>query len=61
MLGVDRDLNIYDAEKTRAKAVTHRSITRRVKVRSWPKDCDDQSDDEDEVCETLNDFAKRWW
>jgi hypothetical protein len=52
-------LDIYDEEKTKAEAETHRDITRRVKRIVWPRICDDE--DEDNVCETLYDFVKRWW
>ena len=59
VLWVERDLDIYDEEKTTADPKTHRDITRKVKRKVWPKICDD--DDEDNVCETLYEFAKRWW
>ena len=60
MLGVERDLDIYDEEKTRAKSESFRSLTSRVRRRMWLKFCDDDSDDEDEMCEKFTDFAKRW-
>ena len=59
MLWVERDLDIYDEEKTKADPETYRDITRKVKRKVWPKICDDN--DEDNVCETLYEFAKRWW
>jgi hypothetical protein len=39
MVKVERDLDIYDEEKTRKNAVTSRSITGRVKRRTRPKKC----------------------
>ena len=67
MVNVERDLDIYDEEKTRKKAVTSRSITGRVKRRTWPQKCWNNNtvikrifwwNDE---CEWLFDFARRWW
>jgi hypothetical protein len=39
MVKVERDLDIYDEEKTRKNAVTSRSITSKVRRRTWPKKC----------------------
>jgi hypothetical protein len=61
MLNVEKDLDIYDEEKTVKNAFTHRSLTNRVKRRMWPKFCIEDTDDEDYQCENLFDFARRWW
>ena len=58
MTTVERDLDIYDEEKTTKDVVKSRNVFGRVKKKSWPTFCDD---DEDRQCETLYEFAKRWW
>ena len=59
MTSVERDLDIYDEEKTTKKALTSRNFIWRVKKRTWPTFCRDDS--KKYQCETLFEFAKRWW
>jgi hypothetical protein len=39
MVTVERDLDIYDEEKTTKDAVSYRSLFSRVKRRMWPNKC----------------------
>ena len=59
MTSVERDLDIYDEEKTTKDTVKSRNLFSRVKKKSWPTFCDDDS--KKRQCETLYEFAKRWW
>ena len=67
MVKVERDLDIYDEEKTRKNAVTSRSITSKVKRKTWPKKCWKNNTTIKRIlwwndeCEWLFDFARRWW
>ena len=60
MTAVERDLDVYEEEKTaKDRKTKHRGIFGRVRDRSWPDYCDDS--DKHKICENLFDFAQRWW
>jgi hypothetical protein len=59
--GVDRDLDIYDEEKVKKEPEKDRGLFSKVRRLSWPHSCSMDSDDEDDLCEDLYDFAQRWW
>ena len=60
MNAVQRDLDIYEEERiSKDQQVKHKWLFGRVRDRSWPDEC--SMDDEDSLCEYLDDFAKRWW
>jgi hypothetical protein len=55
MTSVDRDLDVYDEEKTDADAsLDFRDLFSIIKRLTWWKDCDEED------CENLFDFAQRW-
>jgi hypothetical protein len=59
MTAMERDLDIYDEEKSAKDEDTNRSgFLGRVRDKARPDYC--SNDDEDHLCENLFDFAKRW-
>ena len=62
MLSVENDLDIYDENKTAKKSKkSSKTIFGRIRKRSRPEICKEDSNKEKEQCENLNEFAKRWW
>ena len=60
LTAVERDLNIYDEEKTAKNIkIDYKNSSGKVKRIVWPDFCIEDS--EDFQCENLFDFAQRWW
>ena len=62
MINVEWDLDIYDENKTvKKKQTSYKSLFGRLKKRTWPETCKEDSKKKKDQCEELHDFAKRWW
>lgn len=60
MFNIDGDLDTYEENKTQKnRSTSHKGLFGRVKKRTWPEFCDDES--KKHQCENLFDFAMRWW
>ena len=62
MMTVDQDLDVYEENKTVKNMRTeYKSVFGRLKKRTWPEICREDSKRKKYQCEWLNDFAQRWW